>query len=77
MDQSKVHKNDNGQQLQDLGLVMDTCEIFLVALLVIFAVIPLGVVMFIVEIMCRKRSRRQQNRVRPRRILNPVGLSAL
>ena len=56
---------------------MDICEILLVALLVIFAVVPLGVIMFIVEIICRKRSKRQRDRVRSRRILNYVGLSVL
>ena len=61
----------------EMGLVTDTCEILLVALLVIFAVVPLGVIMFIVEIICRERSKRQRNRVRSRRILNHVGLSVL
>ena len=56
---------------------MDTCEILLVMLLVIFVVVPLGVIMLIVEIICIKRSKRQRNRVRSRRMLNPVGLSAL
>ena len=73
----KYTKMKTASNFEILGLVMDTCEIFLVALLVILAVIPLGLIMFIVEIMCRKRSRGQRNRVRPRRILNPVGLSAL
>ena len=58
-------------------VVMDTCKILLVVLLVIFAVVPLGVIMFIVEIICRKRSKRQRDRVRSRRILNHVGLSVL
>ena len=60
-----------------LGSIMDTCEILLVALLVIFAVVPLGVVMFIVEIVCRRRLKGQRNRVGSRRTLNHVGLSML
>ena len=56
---------------------MDICEILLVALLVIFTVVPLGVIMFIVEIVCRRRLKRQRNRIGSRRILNHVGLSML
>ena len=77
INQSKVYKNDHGEHLQNLGLVMDTCEILLVALLVIFTVVPLGVIMFIVDIVCRIRVKRQRNRVISRRMINHVGLSML
>ena len=60
-----------------LGLVMDICEILLVALLVIFTVVPLGVIMFTVEVVYRRRLKRQRNRIGSRRILNHVGLSML
>ena len=54
---------------------MDTCEVFLVALLVIITVVPLGMIMFIVEIVCRRRLKRPRNRIGSRRTLNHVGLS--
>ena len=56
---------------------MDTCETLLVSLLIIFAVLPLAVIIFVVELLCRERSQRQRNRVRPRRVNDHVGLSML
>ena len=49
----------------------------LVSLLIIFTVVPLGVIIFVLELLCRERAQRRRNRVRSRRVANHVGLSML
>ena len=57
---------------------MDTCEILIVLLFIIMAVVPLAIVMTIVELLNKRRMEMQQrNRVGSRRILNSVSMSTL
>ena len=57
---------------------MDTCEILIVLLFIIMAVVPLAIVMTIVELLDkRKMEIQQRNRVGSRRNLNSVSMSTL
>ena len=56
---------------------MDTCELLIVALFIILAVVPLGVIMAIVEIVNKRRMVRQRNRMGARRTLNNNNFSVL
>ena len=57
---------------------MDTCEILIVLLFIIMAVVPLAIVMTIVELINRRKMEIQQrNRVGSRRNLNSVSMSTL
>ena len=57
---------------------MDTCEILIVLLFIIMAVVPLAIVMTIVELLNRKRMAMQQrNRIGSRRTLNSISMSTL
>ena len=57
---------------------MDTCEILIVLLFIIMAVVPLAIVMTIVELLNkRKMEIQQRNRVGSRRNLNSVSMSTL
>ena len=57
---------------------MDTCEILIVLLFIIMAVVPLAIVMTIVELLNkRKMEMQQRNRVGSGRILNSVSMSTL
>ena len=57
---------------------MDTCEILIVLLFIIMAVVPLAIVMVIVELLNkRKMEMQQRNRVGSRRNLNSVSMSTL
>ena len=57
---------------------MDTCEILIVLLFIIMAVVPLAIVMTMVELLNRRRMAMQQrNRVGSRRILYSISMSTL
>ena len=57
---------------------MDTCEILIVLLFIIMAVVPLAIVMTIVELLNKKKMEIQQRiRVGSRRNLNSVSMSTL
>ena len=57
---------------------MDTCEILIVLLFIIMAVVPLAIVMTIVELLNkRKMEIQQRNRYGSRRNLNSVSMSTL
>ena len=51
---------------------MDTCELLLVALIIILAVVPLGVIMAIVEMVNQRRMVRQKNRMRTRKTFDNI-----
>ena len=57
---------------------MDPCEILIILLFVIMAVVPLAVVMTMVEIVNKRRMAMQQrNRIGSRRTLNSISMSTL
>ena len=57
---------------------MGTCEILIVLLFIIMAVVPLAIVMTIVELLNkRKMEIQQRNRIGSRRNLNSVSMSTL
>ena len=55
---------------------MDVCELLIVALFIVLAVVPLAIVMAMVELLAKKRIQRR-NRARTARPLNTYALSAL
>ena len=57
---------------------MDSCEMLIILFFIVIAVIPLGIVMALVEIVNRKRlAIQQRHRVGSRRCLHSIGLSTL
>ena len=57
---------------------MDTCEILIILLFIIMAVVPLAIVMTIVELLNkRKMEIQQRNMVGSRRNLNSISMSTL
>ena len=73
-----LFENHQSKFKRNLGMRMDTCEILIVLLFIIMAVVPLAIVMTIVELLNkRKMEMQQRNRVGSRRIINSVSMSTL
>ena len=73
-----LFENHKSKCKRNLGMRMDTCEILIVLLFIIMAVVPLAIVMTMVELLNRRRMAMQQmNRIGSRRILNSISMSTL